>query len=120
MPKSSFPIPWQKMISFSPRKQTALQNKKLQHMMRLFSHAPYYAALFAAHTINPRTITSTHDLLKIPFTTKEDLVTTVEHPEKASAFVLNPTHALHKLPDVSSLQLLFSHTLKQDLLTEFK
>src|SRR3989338_2502650 len=120
MPNSLFPIPWEKMISFSLRKQIALQNKKLQHMMRLFPHAPYYAAFFQAHNLNPRTITSTTDLLKIPFTTKEDLVTTVEHPEKASAFVLNPTHALHKLPDVSSLRLFFSHQLKQDLLTEFK
>ena len=37
MPNSLFPIPWEKMISFSLRKQTALQNKKLQHMMRLYA-----------------------------------------------------------------------------------
>ncbi len=120
MPNSLFPIPWEKMTSFSLRKQNALQNEKLQHMMRLFPHAPYYAALFQAHALNPKKIRNTEDLLKVPFTTKEDIVATFEHPEKASAFVLNPTHALHTLPHVNSLRLFFSKKLKEDLLTEFK
>ncbi|MBI5002766.1 AMP-binding protein [Candidatus Woesearchaeota archaeon] len=120
MPKSLFSIPWEKMISFSLRKQTALQNKKLQHMMRLFPHAPYYAAFFQAHTINSRAITSTNDLLKVPFTTKEDLVATVERPEKASAFVLNPAQKLHTLPHVNGFRLFFSSILKQELMKEFK
>ncbi len=88
--------------------------------MRLFSHAPYYAAFFQAHNLNPRTITSTTHLLKIPFTTKEDLVTTVEHPEKASDFVLNPAQKIHTLPHVSGFRLFFSSTLKQELMKEFK
>src|SRR3989338_7534732 len=91
MPNSLFPIPWEKMISFSLRKQAALQNKKLQHMMRLFPHAPYYSAFFQAHNLNPRTITSTNDLLKIP-----------------------------SLPHVNGFRLFFSYTLKQELMKEFK
>ncbi|MEK6921388.1 MAG: hypothetical protein AABX82_05875, partial [Nanoarchaeota archaeon] len=88
MPKILFPIPWEKMLSFSHRKQTNVQNEKLQHMMRLFPHAPYYAAFFQAHAVRPQTIKTVVDLASIPFTTKEDLLATVELPEKASVFVL--------------------------------
>lgn len=115
-----FPIPWEKIISSSLRKQHALQNKKLHHMMRLFPYAPYYAAFFQVHTLNPFAIHSTNDLLNIPFTTKEDLVATVEHPEKTSAFVLNPTQHLQTLPHVSGFRLLFSSSLKRELTEEFK
>ncbi len=117
---SLFPIPWEKMIFSSLGRQNHLRNEKLQHMMRLFPHAPYYAALFQAHALDPKKIHSTDDLLRIPFTTKDDIVAAVEYPEKASAFVLNPTHALHTLPHLNSLRLIFSKNIKEDLLTEFK
>ncbi len=120
MSKSLFPIPWEKMIFFSLRRQNALQNEKLQHMMQLFPHAPYYAAFFEAHAITAKRIKTTADLPRIPFTTKEDLVATVEHPEKASAFVLNPAQKFHSLPHVNGFRLFFSSKLKQELTEEFK
>ncbi len=120
MPKPLFPVPWEKMISFSLRKQAALQNEKLKHMMHLFPHAPYYGALFQAHNLNPKTITCTDALLNVPFTTKQDLVATVEHPEKTSAFVLNPAQKIHTLPHVNGFRLLFSSSIKQELTEEFK
>lgn len=120
MLKSLFPIPWRKMISFSLCKQNSLQNQKLQHMMRLFSCAPYYAAFFEAHAITARHIKTTADLLRIPFTAKEDLLATAQHPNKADLFVLNPAQKLHALPHVNRFRLFFSSTLKQELTEEFK
>jgi phenylacetate-CoA ligase len=57
-----------------PDKIQAMQEKKLQELMRYLSaHSPYYKELFAKEGINPQEITTIEQLRTIPVTTKEDL-----------------------------------------------
>ncbi|MBI5072797.1 AMP-binding protein [Candidatus Woesearchaeota archaeon] len=113
---------WQYLQKMSERKQKRLQNEKLRQMMRLFPLASYYHSLFDVHKIPFKHIKQTKDLgiAQIPFTTKQDIVTTMEHPEKAAAFVLDPKKNLRLLPKLTTLKLFFSKKLKEELTEEFK
>ncbi len=113
-------IPWSVLQKLSQRKQKVVQTKKLQAMLRLFALAPYYSSLFKVQNINVHKIKTTDDLVHVPFTTKHDIVASIEHPEKYGAFVVNPTKQLHKLPKVTTLKLFFSGDLKKQLVYEFK
>lgn len=117
MKNKLFPIPWHIMQKWNIHKQKEYQLKKLQHFLRILSYSPYYHSLLKAHGIKPKHIRNLEDLQHIPFTTKQDIVASVEHPEKASSFVLDPSQSLYH---VSRFQLLFSSTLKEQLLFEFK
>jgi phenylacetate-coenzyme A ligase PaaK-like adenylate-forming protein len=105
------------MQKWNIHKQKAYQLKKLQEFIHILSYSPYYKSLFSAYNIKPKHISSLEDIQKIPFTTKQDVVTSIEHPEKASSFVLDPSQSLSQ---ISKLQLLFSSHLKEQLLVEFK
>ncbi len=113
-------IPWHVLQKLSHRKQKVVQIKKLQAMLRLFALAPYYNSLFKVKNININNINTTDDLVHIPFTTKHDVVASIEHPEKYGTFVVNPIKQVHKLPKVTTLKLFFSGNLKKHLVTEFK
>lgn len=115
-----FAIPWRKLQHWSPSKQHAFQEKKLQTILKISTFAPYYNALYKAHNINIRHIRSLDDFTSFPFTTKADLLPSHEHPEKASAFVVNPTHHVRELPTLTRFQLLFSSSLKLDMVSAFK
>ncbi len=104
----------------SEKKQKKLQNEKLVQMMHLFSLASYYHSLFDVHKISLNHIRETKDLVRIPFTTKEDIITTMEHKEKAAAFVLDPKNNLHLLSKLTTFKLLFSKNIKEELTEEFK
>src|SRR3989338_1522630 len=120
MTTNLFAIPWRKLQHWSPAKQHAFQAKKLQTILRISELTPYYNALYEAHNIHIRAIRSLDDFASFPFTTKADLLPSREHPEKASAFVVNPTHHLRELPTLTRFQLLFSSSLKLDMVSEFK
>lgn len=111
---------WLELQKWSSKKQKILQAKKLQAMLPLFTLAPYYHSLFKIQNINILKIKTTDDLVHLPFTTKHDLVASVEHPEKYGAFVVNPMKHLHRLPKVTTMKLFFSGTLKKHLVEEFK
>jgi phenylacetate-CoA ligase len=69
-----------------------LQNDKLHKYLGdvIGPFHPYYRRLFAAHQIDPRDIRSVADLARIPFTSKTDLLSTPEQPEKFREFVVTP------------------------------
>lgn len=113
-------IPWRVLQQWSAKKQKAYQATKLQEMLHYFALTPFYESLFQVHGIHPRRIKTTNDIMLLPFTTKQDLVATLEHPEKSAAFVANPTHQLHKIPALTTMKLFFSGNLKQQLAAEFK
>ncbi len=112
-----FPVPWHVIQKWNIHKQKSYQLKKVQDFLRIISYSPYYQSILKTHLLKPKHIHSLDDLQKIPFTTKQDIVTSIEHPEKASSFVLDPSQSLSH---ISRLQLLFSSKLKENLLFEFK
>ncbi len=120
MTTNLFPIPWRKIQQWSLKKQRAFQAKKLQTILKISRLAPYYNALYDAHKINIHAIRSLDDFASFPFTTKADLLPSKEYPEKASAFVVNPTHHIRELPALTRFQLLFSSSLKLKMVSEFK
>ena len=54
----------------------------------------HYQKLFKTHGIDPASIRSMDDLAKIPFTTKSDLLSTPEEPDKMRDFLLIPDRGL--------------------------
>lgn len=80
-----------------PRKTVrALQAEKLRRYLRdvVFPFSPHYRELFHQHGLRPDDIRSLEDLEGIPFTTKADLVSTPEHPQRARDFILVPDEAV--------------------------
>jgi len=73
-----------------------LQNKKLRAFMKQLHFHPYYSALFKRNGIAIDEIKSTDDLVKIPFTTKDDIAPTKADLGKPRKFVLQPTEELLK------------------------
>lgn len=113
-------IPWSILQKWSLKKQKAYQAQKLQKMLCFFELTPYYSSLFYIHGIQPHMIKATDEISLLPFTTKKDLLPTTEHPEKASAFVVNPVHYPNKVPYLHTLKEFVSGSLKEDLKAEFK
>lgn len=59
-------------------------------------YSPYYSEFFKKHGINPRDITTTDDLARLPFTSKEDIAPTEQNRIKPRQFVLQPDEHLIK------------------------
>ncbi len=88
---------WHELSHATQEEQREIQNQKLRHLMRheiMFS--PYYRTLFAKHEIDPRSIRTTDDLVKLPFTSKGDLAPTESDPAKPRQFILQPDEHLIK------------------------
>jgi phenylacetate-CoA ligase len=113
-------ISWQKLQRMHSKGIHKLQSKKLRSMLTNFMMTPYYHSLFKVNNIALRKILSPADLVRLPFTSKEDVISTVAHPEKSSAFVVDPTKHLHTLPTLTTFKLFFSSNLKKELVEEFK
>ncbi len=80
-------------ISTLPGRQiNELQDAKLKHFISdyLYPFSPFYRKLFDRLGIKPRHIKSKKDLLKLPFTTKEDFFPTEDNPTKFLDFLLRP------------------------------
>ena len=72
--------------------QRRLQNEKLHRYLNevIAPFSPHYRRLLAEHNIDPRQIKTVADLQHIPFTTKLDLLSTNEQPEKFREFIITP------------------------------
>lgn len=70
----------------------SLQAEKLRHYLTqtVAPFSGYYRDLFQRHGIEPERIRSLEDLEQIPFTSKSDLLSTPDHPERAREFVIIP------------------------------
>jgi phenylacetate-CoA ligase len=113
-------LSWKKLQRISPKKICAFQEKKLRKMMDFFMMTPYYHSFFDVHHMNASDVRNFTDLSRLPFTTKHDVLSTIEHPDKARAFVVDPTQRKKGLSCLRTFDLLFSRTLKKDLVREFK
>jgi phenylacetate-CoA ligase len=72
--------------------QRRIQNEKLHRYLTevIAPFSPYYKRLFAEHKIDPRRIKTVYDLRQMPFTSKADLLSTAEQPEKFREFIITP------------------------------
>ncbi len=72
--------------------QRKIQNEKLHRYLTevVGPFSPYYRKLFAEHGVDPAGIKTVGDLRHIPFTSKADLLSTPEQPEKFREFVITP------------------------------
>ncbi|HAV63540.1 MAG TPA: hypothetical protein DCY13_14385, partial [Verrucomicrobiales bacterium] len=69
-------------------RQAARLRRYLRDVVLPFS--PHYRDLFAAHRLDAGSIRTLADLERIPFTSKADLLPTVEAPDKPRRFILQP------------------------------
>lgn len=113
-------IDWQDLQKMNEKKTKKIQNKRLKDMISHFYLSAYYHSLFEVHKISLSHIRDVDSLTHIPFTTKQDIIATLEHPQKAEAFVIDPRKKLHGLSKITSLRLFFSKKMKQELIEEFK
>ncbi len=58
---------------------------------QLYPFSPFYRRLFDAHKIKPSSIRRIDDLRHLPFTAKQDIAPTPDHPARALDLVLHPT-----------------------------
>ena len=107
---------WDKISFLSPQELREIQNTKLRNFIsyQIYPFSPYYRKLFEQHKIKPRYIKTVEDLKIIPFTKKEDLFSTKEHPNRFIDFILHPDEALIKKywPKYKLLNLAFFKAVK--------
>src|SRR5271154_2904494 len=91
------------------RRQLKVLRNYLLHTVLPFS--AHYQKLFKARGIDAASIHSMEDLAKIPFTTKVDLLSTPEEPDKMRDFLLIPDpKVLMRNPSVIAPALLFGRS----------
>ncbi len=96
-----------------------LQGRKLHTYLRdcVLPFSPHYRKIFADHGLTANDIRTVDDLTKLPYTRKEDLLSTPEAPRKALEFVLKPDPAvLAKRPGVILRSLLHGRAHEKDRL----
>lgn len=96
-----------------------LQGRKLHTYLRdtVLPFSQHYQKIFAERGLTAADIRTVDDLAKLPFTRKEDLLSTPESPRKALEFVLKPDPAvLAKRPGVILRSLLRGRAHEKDRL----
>ena len=80
---------WQQLPESAIRR---LQAEQLRHYLRtvVLSFSAYYGKLFREHGLTSDSIHTLEDLQRVPFTTKADLQTTPESPQRFRDFILIP------------------------------
>lgn len=78
-------------IQFS-EKVNDLQAQRLHHYISrvIYPFSPYYRDVMLERGLKPKHIRTVKDLQKLPFTSKEDLINTPQHPLKSREFVIQP------------------------------
>jgi len=81
---------WERL---SRAEQEALQIRRLRRILRtqIIPFSPFYRARHDRGELDPDALRTFDDLRRIPFTTKQDLLVTEEHPEGARDFILQPS-----------------------------
>ena len=81
------------MSTWSFEELRALQNRKLRAFLRqqIYPFSPYYRELFDDNAIDVKSIKTTDDLVRIPFTSKKDIAPDDEDPRRHVQFILTPT-----------------------------
>jgi phenylacetate-coenzyme A ligase PaaK-like adenylate-forming protein len=111
-------IKWSKLSRLGRKRIEKLQNKKLRAFIRyqIWPYHPYYRRLFKRNNLNPYSISTTADLAKIPFTTKDDIAPTEKEPQKPLDFIIRPNKKLIKRysPKLKLIRILFNKQLVYD------
>lgn len=90
---------WQQLPEARVRR---LQAGRLQHYLRsvVLPFSAHYGGLFRAHGLHADDFQTLEDLQRVPFTTKADLVSTPENPQRFKDFILVPdAKVLARRPD---------------------
>lgn len=76
----------------SVAEQHRMQDERLQRYLGevIAPFSPYYRRLFAEQRIDPGKIKTVAELRRIPFTSKADLLSTPDEPEKFRQFIITP------------------------------
>lgn len=96
-----------------------LQGRKLHSYLRdcVLPFSAHYRKIFAERGLTAADIRTVEDLAQLPYTRKEDLLSTPESPRKALDFVLKPeAAALARRPGVILRSLLHGRAREQDRL----
>jgi len=69
------------------------QGRKLRRFLtrKVYPYCPFYKRMFDSLKLDPDSIRSVHDLRRLPFTSKADLLPTEENPDRYRDFVLQPS-----------------------------
>lgn len=108
---------WKQIASLSEEQRQRLQNKKLRAFLKhQLPYSPYYRALFQRYDLSMTDIQTTDDLVKLPFTSKEDLAPREDDRARPRQFILQPDEHLLKAhaPKALLLTLLWKKLLHQD------
>jgi phenylacetate-coenzyme A ligase PaaK-like adenylate-forming protein len=86
---------WTRLTRTSAADLRRLQDRALAQFVReeLYPFSAHYRRVFDAAGVSPRDVRGRDDLRRLPFTTKEDLLTAQTDPEHRLDFVLRPSPA---------------------------
>lgn len=88
-------VNWHQLQYLKLEKIKKLQNKLLKKFIRYqIPYHPFYSNLFKKNNLNFHDIKTTDDLVKLPFSTKENIAPTEKQPKKFLDFILQPTEQL--------------------------
>jgi len=89
MNPSLLPKRWQQLPEAAVRRW---QVEQLRHYLRtvVLPFSPRYGKLFREHGLEADSIRTLDDLRRVPFTTKADLLSSAEHPQRFRDFILVP------------------------------
>lgn len=84
--------------------------------------SPHYRQVFAEHGLKPDDFQSPGDLAKLPFTSKQDLLSTPQDPERARRFIIQPEEAVLRKRPSTIAKALFrgSASVKESFEREFR
>lgn len=109
---------WQQLSHLSDQEISNLQHKRFRLFVRYqLRYSPYYRELFKQHDFTVSDFQSTEDLVKLPFTTKEDVAPQEDDRARPRQFILQPDEHLFKAfaPKPLLLKLLWGKLTKQDV-----
>ncbi len=87
----------------TPPESRKMQDSLLRRFItkQVYPFSSHYRNLMDAKGIDPESIRSVDDLRRLPFTSKNDLLNSPEHPERAKEFLLLPDPAvLRRRPSI--------------------
>lgn len=109
---------WHSLSHLTLEEIRTLQNTKFRFFMRhQIRYSPYYRELLKQHDLSPADFQTTDDLVKLPFTTKEDIAPREDDRGRPKTFMLQPDEHLIKAfaPKGELLKLLWKKTTGQDV-----
>ncbi len=109
---------WEQLSHLSPEQFRDLQNRKLKWFFKhQLPYSPYYRELMKAHDLSPSDFQTTDDLVKMPFTTKEDVAPREDDRGRPKTFILQPDEHLLKAhaPKGQLVKLLWGKLTHQDV-----